>query len=98
MSHLLGSLLSGDKTRPVRVALTQIYGIGRKKAIQVCQQLGFSDSIRVSDLKGVELEKIVQIIGQKYLVDSELKEEIHKDKKRLSAIGCFRGIKQNKTG
>lgn len=39
----------------------------------------------------------MQILGQKYLVDSEFKEETHRDKKPLLASGCSHGIKRSNT-
>ncbi|BDD77345.1 ribosomal protein S13 (mitochondrion) [Marchantia polymorpha subsp. ruderalis] len=93
MSYILGTNLNSNKQ--VKIALTRIFGIGPKKAIQVCDQLGLSDTIKVNKLTKYQFDQILKIISQNYLVDSELKRVIQRDIKRLISIGCYRGFRHN---
>ncbi len=43
--------------------LTQIFGIGFRKAIQVCDQSGFNDNIKVNKLTKYQIDQIIKIIN-----------------------------------
>jgi small subunit ribosomal protein S13 len=79
----------------VEIALTQIFGIGLKKTIQVCYQSGLNDNIKVNKLTKYQIDQIIKIISQNYLVDSELERVIQRDIKQLMRIGCYRGFRHN---
>nr|QIA60168.1 ribosomal protein S13 [Haplomitrium mnioides]QIA60210.1 ribosomal protein S13 [Haplomitrium mnioides] len=93
MSYILGTNPNPDKQ--VKIASTRIFGIGPRKAIQVCDQLGLSDSIKVNKLTKYQPDQIVGIIGQNHLVDSELERVIQRGIKRLISIGRYRGFRHN---
>nr|YP_010881211.1 ribosomal protein S13 [Pellia neesiana]WIA66959.1 ribosomal protein S13 [Pellia neesiana]WIA67000.1 ribosomal protein S13 [Pellia neesiana]WIA67041.1 ribosomal protein S13 [Pellia neesiana] len=93
MSYILGTNLNSNKQ--VKIASTRIFGIGPKKAIQVCDQLGPSDNIKVNKLTKYQFDQIIEIISKNYLVDSELERVIQRDIKRLISIGCYRGFRHN---
>lgn len=92
MSYILGTKLVSNKQ--VRLALTQIFGIGPKKAIWVCDQLGLGDNIKVNNLTWYQINRISTIVRRnKFLVDSGLKREIERCIKRLISISCYRGFR-----
>nr|YP_009674915.1 ribosomal protein S13 [Haplomitrium hookeri]QDE12954.1 ribosomal protein S13 [Haplomitrium hookeri] len=93
MSYILGT--NSNSNKRVKIASTRIFGIGPKKAIQVCDQLGPSENIRVNKLTKYQPDQIVRIIGQNYLVDSELERVIQRGIKRLISIGRYRGFRHN---
>lgn len=93
MSYILGTNLNSNKQ--VKIASTRIFGIGPKKAIQVCDRLGLSDNIKVNKLTKYQFDQIIEIMSQNYLVDSELERVIQRDIKRLISIGCYRGFRHN---
>ena len=49
MSRIAGVDL--PKNKRVETALTSIYGIGRRRANQICQKAGLADSMRAHDSK-----------------------------------------------
>lgn len=93
MSYILGTNL--NPTKKVKIALTQIFGIGPNKALQICDKLGLSDSYKVSQLTKHQIDQIIKIINQSYLIDSELIRIIQKDVKSLINIACYRGFRHN---
>ena len=93
MSYILGTNLNPAKK--VKFGLTQIYGIGPKKALQICDKLGLSDNYKVTQLTKYQIDQIIKIISQSFLIDSELLRIIQKDVKDLINIGCYRGFRHN---
>ncbi len=75
--------------------LIQIFGIGLRQAIQVCDQSGFNDNIKVNKLTKYKIDQIIKIINQNYLVDSKLEKIIQRDIKQLMNIGCYRDFRHN---
>lgn len=93
MSYILGTHWKPN-TKVVR-ALTQLFGIGQNKALQICDKLGLSDTMKGNQLTRIQLDQIIQIISQRYLIDSELKRIIQNDIQRFIAIGSYRGFRHN---
>lgn len=91
MSYISGARFVADKQ--VRIALTQIDGIGPKKAIQVCYRLGISGNIKIKELTKYQIEKIEQVIGKDHIVNWELKRGERADIERLISLSCYRGIR-----
>nr|YP_009277451.1 ribosomal protein S13 [Psilotum nudum]AOH05921.1 ribosomal protein S13 [Psilotum nudum] len=92
MSYIPGTKLVPNKQ--VRIASTQISGIGPKKAIQVRNQLGIGDNTKVYQLTKHRIDQIIRVIRQNNsLVDSELKREIQPNIKRLISISRYRGFR-----
>ena len=93
MSYILGTHL--NTTKQVKIALTQIFGIGHKKAMQICAQLGVSDTLLVNSLTRYQIDQIASNISQHYIIDSELRRMIENDIKRFISIGSYRGFRHN---
>jgi small subunit ribosomal protein S13 len=93
MSYILGANLSTNSK--VRIALTLIYGIGSSKALQICDQLGLSDNVRVHQLTRIQIDQMTKLITQNHLIDPELKRLIYNDIKRLRQIGSYRGLRHS---
>ena len=75
----------------IEVALTYIFGIGRKSAQDICAKSGIDVSRRVNDLSDEEIMKIREVIDGGYLVEGELRREVGTNIKRLMDLGCYRG-------
>jgi small subunit ribosomal protein S13 len=91
MSFILGTRYA--PTKKIRIALTNIFGIGFNKANQICDQLGFSDAYKVNQLTKNQIDQIIKLFNKSYLIDSELLRIIQNDVKRLIHIGCYRGFR-----
>jgi len=80
----------------VEVALTYIFGIGRKTAQDICTKSGVSMDRRVQDLSDEEVAKLREVIDRDYLVEGELRREVGVNIKRLMDLGCYRGLRHRK--
>ena len=80
----------------VEVALTYIFGIGRKSAQDICTKSGVSMDRRVQDLSDEEVAKLREVIDHDYLVEGELRREVGVNIKRLMDLGCYRGLRHRK--
>ena len=72
----------------IEVALTYIYGIGRKTAQDICAKSGVSVDRRVHELSDEEVAKIREVIDNDVVVEGELRREVGVNIKRLMDLGC----------
>ena len=79
----------------VDVALTHIYGIGRKTAQDICNKLKINYSKKVSELSENELDTIRDEL-KSFQIEGDLRREINFNIKRLMDLGCYRGIRHRK--
>ena len=84
------------KNKRIEIALTYIYGIGRTSANKILAEAGISPDVRVKDLSEEDEAKLREIIGHEYTVEGDLRRNVAMDIKRLTEIGCYRGIRHRK--
>ena len=80
----------------VEIALTYIYGIGRKSANDILAKTGINPDTRAKDLTETEIAKLRDEIENNYTVEGELRREVALNIKRLVEINCYRGIRHRK--
>lgn len=80
----------------VVIGLTYIYGIGRKKAEEICSTLKIDTHKRVNELTDEETLKIRELIDNSYRVEGDLRREVSLNIKRLMDLGCYRGLRHRK--
>ena len=93
MARIVGVDIPNDK--PVKISLTYIYGIGRYTANQICESAKVDGMIRVKDLTDDQFAAIRNEIA-KYKTEGDLRREVALNIKRLTEIGCYRGIRHKK--
>ena len=81
------------KEKRGEISLTYIYGVGRNRSREILTKAGVDVNKKVKDWKDDELQKIRQILSDEYVIEGELRSEVQLNIKRLSDIGCFRGIR-----
>lgn len=77
------------------IALTAIYGIGRKTANDICNKVEISPSTKIKELSEDQLELIRGVIA-KMTVEGDLRREVSMNIKRLMDLGCYRGIRHRR--
>ena len=82
--------------KKIEVALTYIYGIGRKTAQDICKKSGISVDRRVHELSDEEVAKIRDVIDNDVVVEGELRREVGVNIKRLMDLGCYKGLRHRK--
>jgi len=94
MARIAGVDLPREKR--VEIGLTYIYGIGRAKANQILEATEVNKDTRVKDLTEEDVAKIRAYIDKNLKIEGELKSEVALNIKRLTEIGCYRGIRHRK--
>ncbi|MCI1982359.1 MAG: 30S ribosomal protein S13 [Oscillospiraceae bacterium] len=94
MARIAGIDLPRDKR--IEIALTYIFGIGRKTATRICSETGVNPDTRVRDLTEDDTAKIREYIDHNCRVEGDLRRDVAFDIKRLIEIGCYRGIRHRK--
>ena len=82
--------------KKVHIALTYIFGIGKKIALDLCENASIDISKRVNELKDEELNKIRDLIEKNHSVEGDLRRKISMDINRLNDLGCYRGLRHRK--
>jgi small subunit ribosomal protein S13 len=77
------------------VALTSIYGIGRSRALQICDVAGVEPTVKIRDLSEAEVESIRAAVGN-LAVEGDLRREVAMNIKRLMDLGCYRGLRHRR--
>lgn len=93
MARIAGIDLPKDKR--IEIGLTYIYGIGRKSAKDILAQTGIDPDTRVKDLTDADEQKLRDAIDG-YMVEGDLRRNTALEIKRLTEIGCYRGIRHRR--
>ena len=93
MARIAGIDLPKDKR--VEIGLTYIYGIGRTSANKILAEAGINPDTRVKDLTDADEQKLRDAIDD-YTVEGDLRRQTALDIKRLTEIGCYRGMRHRK--
>ena len=83
------------KEKRVEIGLTYIYGIGRTTSNKILAEAKVSPDIRVKDLTDDQVQAIRNAM-EDYKVEGDLRREVALSIKRLTEIGCFRGIRHRR--
>jgi small subunit ribosomal protein S13 len=84
------------RTKRIEIGLTYIYGIGRKRSIDILTAAGVSTDIRVKDLSEDDVRKISRVLEEQGRIEGDLRKEISLNIKRLMEIGSYRGLRHRK--
>jgi small subunit ribosomal protein S13 len=80
----------------IEIALTYIYGIGPSTAKQIVHDSRLNAQARVKDLTEEEVNHLREIIDKDYKVEGDLRREVGMNIKRLTEIGCYRGVRHRR--
>ena len=75
------------------IALTYILGIGKKFSDDICSTVNIDKNKRVNSLSEDEIIKIRECIDKNYVVEGDLRRSISSNIKRLTDLGCYRGLR-----
>jgi small subunit ribosomal protein S13 len=94
VARIAGVNIPNQKRVPI--GLTYIYGIGRATAEKICQQLALPENRRVHELTEDEVSRIREAIDREYMVEGDLRRQVAMNIKRLTDLGCYRGLRHRK--
>jgi small subunit ribosomal protein S13 len=84
------------RKKRVEIGLTYIYGIGKTSSQKILAEADVNPDTRVQDLSEAEVTRLRQIIGRDYVVEGDLRREVAMNIKRLTEIGCYRGLRHRR--
>jgi small subunit ribosomal protein S13 len=93
MARIAGVNLPLNKR--VEIGLTYIYGVGRSTAQKVLAETGINPDTYVKDLTEEETIKLRDAV-ESLEVEGDLRRERAQNIKRLSEIGCYRGLRHRR--
>ena len=93
MARIVGVDIPNDK--PIAYSLTYIYGIGISTAKKILEAVNVDPTARTKDLSEEDLAKI-RVEVANYRVEGDLRREVAVNIKRLTEIGCYRGVRHKK--
>lgn len=94
MARIAGIDLPRDKR--IEIGLTYIYGIGLSQSKKILADTGINPDIRVKDLSEDDANIIRSYIDKNLVIEGDLRKKVAMDIKRLTEIGCNRGIRHRK--
>lgn len=84
------------RNKRVEISLTYIYGIGRNASQRILGEAQVDADARVQDLSEAEVMRLRQIIDRDFMVEGDLRREVAMNIKRLTEIGCYRGLRHRR--
>jgi len=94
MARIAGVDLPKDKR--IEIGLTYVFGIGQKRAKDILAATGINPDTRVKDLTEAQESQLRECIDKDYTVEGDLRRSVALDIKRLTEIGCYRGLRHRR--
>ena len=95
MARIAGIDLPREKR--VEIGLTYIYGIGVASSRKILEKAGVNPDTRVKDLTDEQVNSIRKVMDEdEYKVEGDLRREVALNIKRLTEIGCYRGLRHRR--
>ena len=85
-----------QKNKRIDISLTDIFGIGRVSAVKILNEAGIDHATRTHELTEGQVADLRKVIDSDYTVEGDLRKDISMNIKRLTDMGCYRGIRHRK--
>jgi small subunit ribosomal protein S13 len=93
MARISGIDLPREKR--IEIGLTYIFGIGLPTAKRILAETGVNPDVRVKDLSTEDEQRLREVI-EGLRVEGDLRREVASNIKRLTDIGCYRGLRHRR--
>jgi len=94
MARIAGVDIPRDKR--VEFSLRYIFGIGPSNSRVIVARARVNPDTRVKDLTEEEISRLREIIEKNHKVEGDLRREIQLNVKRMTEIGCYRGVRHRR--
>ena len=94
MARIAG--VNSPSGKPVGIALSYIYGIGRPSSRKILEEVEIPFGRRVNELSDAEVARLRETIDRSYRVEGDLRRDVAMNIKRLMDLGCYRGLRHRK--
>ncbi len=96
MARIAGVDLPREKR--IEIGLTYIYGIGVASSNKILAKAGINPDTRVKDLTDDQVNSIRNVLDEdEYKLEGDLRREVALNIKRLTEIGCYRGLRHRRS-
>jgi len=85
------------KDKQIWVSLQRIHGIGSTLSQRILAQTGINADTKTDKLTEDEVNRLRELIDHEYKVEGELRKEVNLNIKRLIEIGCYRGMRHQRS-
>ena len=94
MPRVMGIDIPGNKR--IEISLRYIYGVGPKRAVELCEKLGLDPAMKANDLKDDEITKLAGLLQSTYRIEGDLRREVTQNIRRLISINSYRGLRHKR--
>lgn len=94
MARISGVDIPNNKR--AEIALTYIFGLGRKSVLDILKKANVDPAKKAGDLTDDEIGKLRRTIESGYQVEGDLRAQVGMNIKRLVDIGSYRGLRHRK--
>lgn len=94
MARIAGIDIPREKR--VEISLRYVYGIGPTNSREILTAVNVSPDTRVRNLTEEERNRIDRYVSDHYRVEGDLRREVQLNIKRLTDIGCYRGLRHRR--
>lgn len=93
MSFVYLCTIKVKKEKILGIALSLIFGINKKRAINICNELGYNFKLPLHVFSDKEIKRLIKYIESTYKINFFLKRRIFRYKKFLRKVDCYRSIR-----
>ena len=94
MARIAGVELPRNKR--MEIALTYVYGIGRKSALDICAAAEIEPGRKTDEVSDEEVARLRREIDTNYKVEGDLRRDVSMNIKRLVDLACYRGMRHRR--
>jgi len=94
MPRVIGVDIPANKR--LEISLTYLYGIGRTRALEVCDALQLDRGMKAGELTEEQVTTLANHLQKAYTVEGNLRRQIAGSIARLRDIGCYRGLRHRR--
>jgi len=94
MPKIIGIDIPGKKK--IEYSLPYIFGIGITQSRAIVKKANVDPAKKADQLTGDEITRITGVLQDGYVLEGDLRREISQNIRRLTSIGCYRGVRHRK--
>lgn len=85
-----------NENKRLVAGLSLLYGIGPTLASEIEAKLKLKGNPKFSDLTETQIDQLRDLIEKHYLVESDLRQTVNQNIRRLKEIGAYRGVRHSR--
>ncbi len=82
--------------KPAYISLTYLYGIGLKRALDICFSLSIDPMKKAAALSEDEISQVNNLLDRDYLIEGALRRDVQANIARLRETRSYRGMRHHR--